>query len=157
MWHMGTARQRILRQLERSSRREDDRVYPVLRLSRWVSTKPGQDHPAADFVKGAKRKEKNLMLVPKGCAVQFADRTPLAVCGFEKEQKGLRVAYTSNRYLFEDVGLSDTAMKECIEMGADWKAVPRDSKEWRAAKLEHSRRKLQKLGDKLATPDPAGE
>ena len=113
--------------------------------------------PATGFVKGAKLKDKDVMVVPKGCAVQFADRTPLAVCGFEKEQKGLRVAYTSNRYLFEDVGLSDTAMKECIEMGGDWKAVPRDSKEWRAAKLEHSRRKLQKLGDELATPDPTSD
>ncbi len=113
--------------------------------------------PTADFVKGAKRKDKDVMVVPKGCAVQFADRTPLAVCSFEKEQKGVRVAYTSNRYLFEDVGLSDTAMKECIEMGADWKSVPRDSKEWRAAKLDHSRRKLQRLGDRLATPDPTDD
>jgi hypothetical protein len=57
-----------------------------------------------------------------------------------------------SHYDFASINANDKQMAECLEMKGDWKAVSRDSAEWRKAKLENSRRNLQKAVDKLQDP-----
>lgn len=87
----------------------------------------------------------------KACSEQFNDRAALASCTLvdrgEKRDGGnprVVVTFISNFYNFEDVGLTDEHMKDCLQGGGDWKALPRDSVEWKKAKLEHSRKGLHK-------------
>lgn len=92
----------------------------------------------------------------KPCGEQFGDRTVLASCTLvdkgERHDGGnprLVVTFTSNFYNYEDVGPTDEHMKDCLQNGGDWKALSRDSAEWKKAKLEHSRKGLQKAVDRL--------
>lgn len=89
------------------------------------------------------RATKGLLVLSKSCDQQFSDRHPLATCQVKKSKGGTAIEVVSSRYRYEDVGLSDAAMKECLgEMQGDWQAVSRDSKEWRDAKLDHLRRSV---------------
>lgn len=113
----------------------------------------GKD-PAAELVKDMAKKDKTLTLIPKACGEQFADRTALATCTMKQVGKNGTITVASHRYSFADVGLSDAAMKECLDMKGDWNAVPRDSAEFRKAKIEHARRGLQRTVDKLDQDEP---
>lgn len=98
------------------------------------STDPSALERAAGDAKGATK-------LAKSCAQQFADRVELASCTVtRKDGVYVRAAY----YDFASVGEDDVEMSECIKAGGDWKSVSRDSRVWRAAKLEYARRKFEK-------------
>lgn len=93
---------------------------------------------------------KSMTRIPQKCAGQFADRTALATCDVSKdvEQKTgavMHVRVRSAFYPFERVGLSDLDMKDCLEMKGEWRAIPRSSREWQDAKLDHARRAVAKI------------
>jgi hypothetical protein len=109
-------------------------------------------NPAEAATKSMRAKDKSLTGIPKTCGEQFPDRTSLASCVLRAEEPRGSMRLVSQHYAFEDVGLTDAAMKECLSEKGDWSAIPRDSHAWRAAKLEHDQRRLRKITDKLADP-----
>jgi hypothetical protein len=111
----------------------------------WLTAKGGPFFNAAQFVK--KNKCTELQSV---CTEQFADRKALASCVLEKNAVSDAGFVGKNRLVshYYNYGLlskSDTYMKQCLEIKGIWKAVPRDSSEWLAAKIEHQQRSLRKL------------
>jgi hypothetical protein len=107
-------------------------------------------NPLDKFAKDVKR-----TAIPKPCAEQFADRLALATCTVRssapaKTGEAFTVEVATRFYDFGDVGTSDAKMAECLETKGDWSAIPKDSHEWRKARLEHSRKRLEKAADDLA-------
>ncbi len=106
----------------------------------------GKEDAETAWAKSTKPKDKSMAFVKRGCSRQFSDRTVLASCTVSKNKDAQAVTLNVNYYDFETVGLNDLEMKDCMnELKGEWDALPRDSKEWRAAKLEHAQRKLHKL------------
>jgi hypothetical protein len=95
--------------------------------------------------------------IGKDCEDSFRQRTALASCTVSKEHPDHKVVMQEQHFRFDAVGLSDRAMKECIESAGTWKQIDQNSREWRLAKLEHSRRNLQKISDKLAKASAPSE
>lgn len=86
--------------------------------------------------------------IPKACDEQFPDRKELGTCTLTfKDAPGLKI--DANYFRFEDVGLSDARMAECLKDGGEWDGLKKDSPEWRKAKLDHSRKGLHKAVEKL--------
>lgn len=84
------------------------------------------------------------------CAKAFADRITLALCTLDQRtDAGSSMKLTIAHYDFATVGLSDERMSECLAGGGSWNPLSRDSALFRKAKLEHSRKALQKAADKL--------
>jgi hypothetical protein len=116
----------------------------------WAPTKD----PAANFFGGAKAK---ITTLKKACADQFADRTVLATCTVAKTNvsdagtgQTARIRLVSTYYDFGLAVESDGYMQQCLSMGADWKAVPRDSDAFKRAKLDYDAANLRKLTGKLS-------
>jgi hypothetical protein len=110
--------------------------------------KPKAD-PLEKFAKDTKRTS-----IPKPCAEQFTDRTALASCSVSstataKTGEAYAVTVRTTFYDVADVGNSDAKMAECLESKGEWKALPKDSPEFRKARLEHSRKRLEKAVDGL--------
>lgn len=90
--------------------------------------------------------------ISQSCAEAFGDRQVLASCTMtDRNEKGSSELVFSY-YDFAKVGLSDTEMKQCLEVKGAWSAVPRTSREWRRAKLDHDVRELRKATGKLEEP-----
>lgn len=94
--------------------------------------------------------EKGAVPVKSTCREQFADRDVLALCVLEQDIQSpsgavAKLRSVSGYYDFGTVGTSDAYMRECMSRKGDWKAEPRDSDVWRKAKLDHSRRRFEKL------------
>lgn len=84
------------------------------------------------------------------CDATFSDRDVLAACTATKTEKGknggeVRMKLGAGYYDFGTVGFSDAYRRDCLQMGGKWFVQAPDSEVWRRAKLEHSRRKLEKL------------
>lgn len=92
---------------------------------------------------------KDSVRLAKPCAEQFLDRSALATCNVSSVADGIRVRATSSYYNYEDVGLGDEHMKECLQANGSWTVLPSESREWRKAKLTYVIRKLKKASDKL--------
>jgi len=92
---------------------------------------------------------KEVMRLPKPCAKQFHDRAALASCTVSNAVEGMRVKATSSYYNYEDVGLGDEHMKDCLQAGGSWNSLPSDSREWRRANLSYASRSLKNATDKL--------
>jgi hypothetical protein len=87
--------------------------------------------------------------IEQPCEVAFQDRTVLASCArSETGDAGKSVEVTAHFYRFEDVGLSDQQMSDCLDAKARWSAIARDSQEWRRAKLDYDDRRLHKAIDR---------
>lgn len=109
---------------------------------RWRAREPD----TSEFAKLGSR-------IPKPCGEQFADRTPLGTCTVRnvlRDDAGAQADFliVNRFYGFDRVGASDAAMKECLEMHAEWNSLPRDSHEFHRAKLEYDVRRLEKVGSK---------
>lgn len=98
-------------------------------------------------------------LGPKGstplkdeCARQFPGKTVLATCEIDdtKNDAGIELSITSNRYDYGTLSKNDSAMKDCAESGGRWTQVPANGPVWRRARLEH----LQRLAGKMQEPEP---
>lgn len=81
------------------------------------------------FLEKMKASASGVKLVPtrKLCAEQFTDRTPVATC-IVPEQKmpfretgEARLILASTYYRAETARKDDTFMRQCLEMGGDWK------------------------------------
>ncbi len=105
-----------------------DDLFECVDLERVV-TDGGADPFEGFEVKEAKR-------IPKTCGETFAGRSVLATC---KDKESGTVAHFFD---FETVGLSDGLMKDCLEDGGEWSALPRDSREFKRAKLDHATKQL---------------
>lgn len=90
-------------------------------------------------------KDKSLQEITKPCNESFADRTPLATCTVSKPVDGGTMSARGLFFDFGEVGLSDVHMRDCLKMKGEWSAIPRDSQEWRRAKLDHDTKALRKL------------
>ncbi len=114
--------------------------------------------PKEDVVGALAKSSKGFTKIAKRCEEQFSDRTALAACknSFDRTDKktgsSWKVRATTHHFNFGTVGVSDSDMTLCLKDGGDWTSIPRDSKEWRQAKLDHSRRGLQHAVDKLNAP-----
>ncbi len=124
-----------------------------------VTYPPGSDAgPKADWKETLMKRmtEENHRtgtILPKPCAEQFSDRTPLATCGVPAHavgDAGADVALTDRYYDTGTLGRSDRYMKGCLDMGGDWSALPRDSDEYRAAAHAAARRNAEKNLERLS-------
>ena len=92
--------------------------------------------------------DKEGVRIQRPCQEQFAGMTTLAKCvvpessGVAPDAQGLigatarrsmEVRYFQYAIVFEE----HANMKDCLQIGGDWKAVPEDSSEYRRARLEH--------------------
>lgn len=113
-------------------------------------TLTGTSTEAGDPFAKAEKQMKDAKRIDESCSETFADRQVLATCTIASDVDGGGSAkLVSSFYDFADVGLNDKQMAECLEIKGRWKAIPRDSKEWHKAKLEHDRKRLGKAVDKL--------
>lgn len=92
---------------------------------------------------------KELLQVTGPCADQFQDRTVYGSCAARGGDKPIEISFTENWYRFSDVFSDDAVMKQCLQMGGKWKAVSRDSPEYRRAKLEQNADRLQNNFDDM--------
>jgi hypothetical protein len=99
-------------------------------------------------------KDKNLTEVQTSCAEAFADRTVLATCSAATDMsKGdagagsVVMTVESSYYNFATVGEDDTFMKQCLEIKGKWKALSRDSHDWRVAQLKSMNARHHRMVD----------
>lgn len=135
-----------------------DQIFECVDIAVVIPPPPGAPSdwkPSEDiFGRTVKAMSKDATKLSKTCDEQFADRTVLASCTMKQKGKtdagtSASATVTANFYNFEDVGKDDSQMKDCLKGGGDWKAVSRDSVEWKKAKLEHSRKGLEKASERL--------
>lgn len=105
--------------------------------------------PKEDPIVAAKKGMKGATKIQQSCAEAFADRPVLASCAYGGKGDGGAVNATAHFYNFADVGLKDEQMADCLKGDGRWKAIARDSAEWRKAKLDYDRKRLRKAVDKL--------
>ncbi len=93
----------------------------------------------------------NAIVIPRPCNEQFADRVPLATCTLPEErfENGGKLQVVGAHYDYERVGNSDQYMRECMEDGGSWNALPRDSDEFLRGRMRHNALKAAKAGERL--------
>jgi hypothetical protein len=97
-------------------------------------------------------------ILRKTCAEQFTDRPALATCAVPSTpmgDAGASLTLVGRYYSVATVGRADTYMKQCIQAGGDWKAVPHDSDEYRNALRSDARQNAQTaidLANKIGAP-----
>lgn len=79
-----------------------------------------------------KKKYPENTIIRKPCREALADRDELATCtatqkGTDDAGVALRLELRSGYYNLKVLEASDTYMKNCLELGGDWKALPSDS------------------------------
>lgn len=99
--------------------------------------------------------------LPGTCKEQFGDRVALASCELDPKPYAadggsLTVGRRSVHYLFETVGTSDEEMNTCNAAGGRWTSIPRTSREWKRAAIEHERSKLERLSKKIVDEENEG-
>jgi hypothetical protein len=75
------------------------------------------------------------------------DRPELASCVVTKAENGVVIEGVSRFYAIEMIDGTDANMRNCLRDGGEWRAVKRDSREFRRAKLEGAMRDLKKAAD----------
>ena len=136
----------------------DSRMHVRVPDDAGVNWAPKKDPTEAAF------KELKMTRLNKSCGDQFSDRTALAVCvisnAHDPDADGgsantnVRVEMTDAYFDYQAVVEDDAYMKQCLDMGGDWKALSRDSDEFRRAKLEHDTANLRKLTGKISGMGP---
>lgn len=100
------------------------------------------------------QKNATVTRLTKTCGEQFEDRKPYGAC------YGMKPAWANGdggaslirvdlyHFSFEAVFKSDWAMRECLQIGGDWKALSRESERFKRADLDHGLDTAQKNFDK---------
>jgi hypothetical protein len=95
--------------------------------------------------------DKNTQELSKSCTDQFSDRLVLAGCvASQRNDAGDASIVVASYYYIVESLLNDGAMRECLKSKGEWHAVPRDSREWRRARVEADQRKLEKLSGQVS-------
>jgi hypothetical protein len=136
-----------------------ERLYECIDVT---ATPDGMDDSFADRVASSiadeMAKTKGVTTLTKPCREQFSDRTALASCTIDgtdvvkakikKEGKttdsgGIASLTVRTRfYDYQDLQ-TDHELKDCLKEGGEWKAVSKDSDEWKRARLEHDKNQLR--------------
>jgi len=97
----------------------------------------------ADFDAG-----KGQLKLSKPCAEQFADRLVIATCAFEKDDSKTPdkadIQATIRYYNINTLDIDDAEMHDCLEMHGDWKALSRESPEYKRERMRSHARMLHK-------------
>ena len=96
-----------------------------------------------------KSMSKELTPIQDPCGVAFADRTVLATCSHAHKGDAGSGEVNTSFYGYDDIGLSDEQMADCLKGKGRWNALARDSLEFRKAKLDYDSRNLRKAVGKL--------
>lgn len=93
------------------------------------------------------------VLLTASCSETFAGRVVLGTCSIMRAgDASAAVTITARYYRFETVVDSDVWLKQCLESGGRWQALPRDSDEFRRAEHARHAKSLSKLTDKAQQP-----
>lgn len=95
------------------------------------------------------------------CSEQFAGRTVLATCGLIETRtsaptgtqvpEGVTLVFRMGQtnYAFAHALADDRRMRECMESGGEWVAVPEDSPEYRRASVEYHAAEAQRAVERF--------
>jgi hypothetical protein len=113
----------------------------------WPKEDPTKNYAAA--MAKSPGKGRQITILEERCAAQFADRSALATCTIRNGTSDAGIStetqLLASYYGFASVGLDDNSMRDCFSAKGKWAAIPRDSDEWRRAKLEHSSNAARRL------------
>jgi hypothetical protein len=81
------------------------------------------------------------------CSEMYSDRTVIASCETPVRTEQSEGITTLLYYRTDAVGDGDSI--GCVENGGTWSALPRDSREYRRARLEESTEQLQRAAERI--------
>lgn len=94
----------------------------------------------------SEEKDREVMLTPRQCAEQFAERIELASCTFSfpsEQTPGIRLSGVAHYYNVKTAFESGEYSKDCLGMGGDWHAAPKTDRD------VHRERLRQQLNNAL--------
>jgi hypothetical protein len=109
---------------------------------------------ALDSEMKANTKGQAITKLSQSCGEQFRDRTVLATCALTQHkdapQGSLDLTVHTKYYLFTSVFGDDREMQSCLSDGGQWKAIARNSPEYRRLKHEETMAQATKYLDQAS-------